>query len=107
MSAWGTKPDEADKAQEWLFALWEESSVKEKVENALIRNVEAHHEEVRVAAFSLYKLRDLMIWEREEYIHLAAKAVLQLQAIAQMEIYSDDDFQLGKRPKILPLSMRR
>lgn len=100
MGAWGTKPDEADKAEEWLLNLWSNSSIKREVEDALNRNVEEHHEEVRIAAFALYKLRDLMIWDREEYIRLATKAVMQLRAITLMEIYYHDDFQLELKSEV-------
>lgn len=93
MGAWGTKPDEADKAQEWLLPLWEQSSIKKSVEQALVQNVDDYHEEVRMAAFVFYRLRDLLVWDYEEYANLARHTIVKLQAIATFEIYQDEDFQ--------------
>jgi len=93
MGAWGTKPDEADKAQEWLLSLWDKSSIKKSVEQALVQNVDDYHEEVRMAAFVFYRLRDLLVWDYEEYANLARQAIVKLQAIAALEIYQDEDFQ--------------
>ncbi len=46
-----------------------------------------------MAAFVLYRLRGLLVWDYEEYANLAKQAIVQLQAITALEIYQDEDFQ--------------
>lgn len=104
MGAWGTKPDEADKAQEWLLPLWEQSSIKKSVEQALVQNVDDYHEEVRMAAFVFYRLRGLLVWDYDEYANLAKQVIVQLQAITALEIYQNEDFQSELKVEIKNLN---
>lgn len=92
MGAWGYKPGDTDKAQEWLFALWKNYPFQREVERTLHLDVPDYHEDVRAAAFVLHGTRNLFAWDPDDYSRLAALAIEKLEEISRMEIFQDDDF---------------
>ena len=49
MGAWGSAPEECDKADDWLIGLWEKTKVFEHLSTTIELNAESYHEEIRMA----------------------------------------------------------
>lgn len=92
MGAWGYKPADTDKSQEWLFDLWKNFPFQSEVERTLHLDVPDDHEAVRAAAFVLHGTRNLFAWDPDDYSRLALLAIGKLEEISRMEIFQDDDF---------------
>lgn len=100
MGAWGYKAVECDKAQDWLLDLWEKYPILKEIDNALNRDVDAHHEEVRMAAKLVILLEHTCLIHPEHMARICEKAIRQLNAIKSSELYADEDFQAALQDEI-------
>ncbi len=92
MGAWDFKALDSDKAEEWLIGLWIKYPFQSEVERTLQKNAEDYPEEIRAAAFVLHEMKDLLVWDGEDYSRLALLAIQKLEKVSKMEIFQDDDF---------------
>lgn len=93
MGAWGSAPEECDKADDWLIGLWEKTKVFEHLSTTIELNAESHHEEIRMAIKMAVELEPYGLIETSGREGFLKAAVTQLRIIMKHDVYQTEEFQ--------------
>src|SRR2546423_1508969 len=89
MGAWAVTAWDNDGAAVWFGALFDATGLAKYVEETLGRDVAAHQEEVRAAAYIVVALGRVYIWPIHALDNPLTLAITKLEQIKALEVYQD------------------